>query len=139
MFDELLDDLKQDEGWEPSVYKDSLGYWTIGFGFLVDPEKNGELPIEVGEYWLKYAAERRWNQLRWLHPWIAQQPDDVQRALANMAYQMGAGGVSNFKNMLAALQAGDREKAAAEALDSRWAIQTPNRAKRVTDLIRGDA
>lgn len=31
---------------------------------------------------------------------------------------------------------GDYQNAADEALDSRWARQTPNRAKRVTDVIR---
>ncbi len=138
MIDELLYDLKQDEGWKPYAYKDSEGYWTIGYGFLIDEAKGGELPKEIGEAWLKLAAETRWNHLIREIPWITDQPDDVQRALGSMAYQMGVEGVLRFKNMLAALQENDRQKASEEALDSRWSKQTPNRAKRVSDLIRGD-
>ena len=137
MLDQLLEDLKNDEGWCPHAYQDHLGYWTIGFGFLIDEEKGGEIPVEIAEQWLRYAAEKKWKQLLWMHAWVQDQPAHVQRALANMAYQLGVGGVSQFKKMLAALQEGDYEKAATEALDSRWAIQTPNRAKRVTDLMRG--
>jgi lysozyme len=46
-------------------------------------------------------------------------------------------GLLKFKTTLSLLQAGDRAGAAAQALKSLWAKQTPNRAKRVTDLIRG--
>jgi len=65
------------------------------------------------------------------------QPPDVRRALLNMAYQLGVSGLLNFSKMLTALQAGDREEAAREALDSLWAKQTPNRARRVALLLRG--
>lgn len=57
--------------------------------------------------------------------------------MANMAYQLGVSGVLRFRKMLEALRAGDREKAAEEALDSAWATQTPERAQRVARLIRG--
>jgi len=136
-FDRLLDDLKQDEGWEPSAYQDSLGYWTIGYGFLIDKAKGGEIPLEVAEFWLEYEAGEKWNAFVSRHPWVISQPEDVQRALANMSYQMGVGGVSKFENMIAALKAGDREKAALEAMNSTWADQTPNRALRVSSMLRG--
>ncbi len=138
MIDDLVNDLKTDEGWEPSAYQDHLGFWTIAWGLLIDERKGGEIPVHIAEQWLNYAVTQRWNALVSRHPWTNDQPEDVQRALGNMVYQMGVGGVSNFKNMLSALQSGDRELAATEALDSRWAIQTPKRAKRVTDLMRGD-
>jgi len=137
MVNGLIDDLKTDEGWLPFAYQDHLGFWTIGWGFLIDERRGGELPKEIAEQWLAYAVTRRWGQLLNRHPWIDEQPDDVQRALGNMAYQLGVGGVSNFKKMLAALKAGDRELAATEALDSKWAGQTPERARRVVALIKG--
>jgi lysozyme len=46
-------------------------------------------------------------------------------------------GVLKFKGMLEALKAGKREFAANEALDSLWARQTPERARRVAAQIRG--
>lgn len=137
MIDELINDLKNDEGWEPSAYEDSLGYLTIGYGFLIDDRKNGEIPRHIAEDWLRYAAMIRWNGLVSAKPWLNDQPEDVQRSLANMAYQLGVNGVLNFKKMMAHLEIGNRDLAAIEALDSKWASQTPNRAKRVTDLMRG--
>ena len=118
---------------------DHPGFWTIGYGFLIDERKHGEIPREIADQWLVYAATVRWQSFVARQPWVLEQPEDVQRALGNMCYQMGVAGVENFKKMLAALADGDRELAAKEALDSRWAVQTPNRAQRVTDLMRGDA
>lgn len=135
--DRLISDLKRDEGWRASAYKDHLGFLTIGYGFLIDERRGGELPPRIAEAWLKHAAEIRWAQLTRLHPWLRDQPEDVQCALGNMAYQLGVAGVGKFKNMLAALEAGDRQHAAREALESTWAHQTPERAKRVAILIRG--
>jgi lysozyme len=48
------------------------------------------------------------------------------------------GGVLKFQKMLAALQARDYNAARREALDSAWAKQTPQRAKRVTGLFKED-
>lgn len=137
MNDALLADLVRDEGWQESPYRDSLGFLTIGYGFLIDERKPVKLPREVGELWLRIAAEERWHSLLNRLPWLADQPEDVQRALANMAYQMGPDGVLKFSKMLLALRNGSRERAAAESLDSTWAKQTPLRAQRVAKLIRG--
>ena len=109
MIDELTEDLKHDEGWRTAAYKDHLGFWTIGYGFLIDTRRGGGLPEPIGAIWLRYAIEERWHQLIELHPWIEDQPANVRRALGNMAYQLGVGGVGKFQVMLGRLQAGDRE------------------------------
>ncbi len=137
MIDALISDLKQDEGWRASAYQDHLKFWTIGYGFLIDERRGGVLPESIGEAWLLHAVVIRWNQLLSLHPWLQSQPEDIQRALGNMAYQLGVAGVGKFKNMLAALEANDRQTAAREALESTWAHQTPSRARRIDILIRG--
>ena len=135
----LIEDLKRDEGWRGSAYRDHLGYLTIGYGFLIDYRRGGELPKPIAEAWLQHAVEERWRQLINLVPWLEHQPPEVQRALGNMAYQLGVGGVIGFKRMLAALWNGNRALAAMEALNSKWASQTPARAHRVGDLIRGQS
>lgn len=137
MIDALLADLRRDEGWRPFVYKDHLGFDTIGYGFLVDPRKGVGLPQEIGNQWLEFALETRWNQLLARAPWILEQPEDVQRALGNMVYQLGVDGLLAFVNTLALIKQGDRTLAANEALKSKWATQTPERANRVARLIRG--
>lgn len=135
--DQVATDLKIDEGWNPSLYRDSLGYWTIGFGFCVDPATHAELPRDVGEYWLNVLVGNCIQDVNQALPWVASQPTDVKRALYNMAYQLGVDGLLAFKRMLASLQAGDRHTAATEALNSHWAQQTPRRAQRMAALIGG--
>lgn len=139
MIEKLLADLQRDEGWRDKPYRDSLGFLTIGYGFLIDERKPVSLPKPVGMFWLEYLAEQRWFEVIDAIPWIVDQPDDVQRAIGNMAYQLGIGGLLEFVKMLEALKNGERERAAVEALDSTWAKQTPRRAKRVAALILGKA
>src|SRR5690606_5314487 len=83
----VAEDLKRDEGWVPHAYQDHLGYWTIGYGFLIDERKGGRLPKHIGNQWLQWEIEQRWRELTDAEPWLDDQPEDVQRALANMAYQ----------------------------------------------------
>lgn len=145
MIAELIEDLKKDEGWLPYAYDDLTGQpvtcegWvTIGWGFMIDQRLGGEVPKPVAEFWLEYAVEQRWEALMDERPWIVEQPPNVQRALGNMAYQLGVAGVLKFEDMLDALQEGDRELAYKEALNSRWASQTPSRAQRVASMLRGE-
>jgi len=135
--DQLIKDLERDEGFVPHVYQDTLSFWTIGYGFMVDQRKGGQIPRDVADYWLEYLVRNISSELDARLPWLADQPEPVVRALHNMAYQMGVRGLLNFRRMLAALEAGNRTEAAREALNSRWATQTPNRAQRIADLIRG--
>ena len=137
MIDDLVQDLKRDEGWVPHAYKDHLGYLTIGYGFLIDERRGGQLPKGIAEQWLHHNVISKWAELTSRIPWLLDQPEEIQRALGNMAYQLGVGGLLKFQNMLNCLLAGDREMAADEAMDSRWAQQTPNRAERGAALIRG--
>jgi lysozyme len=143
--DALLADIKADEGWLPYGYDDRTsepvscsGWLTIGYGFLIDSRKGVGLPRPVAEFWLRYAVNERVEELQRRWPAFKDQPEAVQLALANMAYQMGVSGVLKFSDMLAALERGERAAAATHALQSIWATQTPKRAKRVAALIRGD-
>lgn len=137
MIEQLLEDLKGDEGFRPDPYQDHLGFWTIGYGSLIDARKKHLIPEHVAEAWLEHDVLVRLAELETRFPWLTRAHPDVRRALGNMAYQLGVAGVANFQQMIAALQKGDRKAAAAAALDSKWAKQTPERAKRVAALIRG--
>lgn len=52
------------------------------------------------------------------------------------AYQLGIDGVYKFKKCWAAMENGEFDRAAAEALDSKWAKQTPKRAKAFAEALR---
>lgn len=134
--EQILSDLKRHEGWRPSVYQDHLGYWTLGFGFMVDERKNGGIPRPVAHYWLAYEVDRIYVRLAEALDWFAEAPDGIQRALVNMGYQLGVSGLLRFRQTLELIEIGKYEDAAEEALRSRWAEQTPKRAKEVAKWIR---
>lgn len=133
----IIDTLKVDEGFVPHVYQDTEGFWTLGYGFMVDRTRNGRIPQEVAEFWLAWEVQDLCARVSAAWPAFATQPAQVQEALINMAYQMGVAGLMSFRRMRAALERGDRTGAQKEALDSRWATQTPARAQRVAAAIGG--
>jgi len=147
--DQVCADLRSDESWRSYVYDDKdsqplvkgstiKGYATIGWGFCVDRDKGAPLPREVGDIWLRHLVEERFDGLDRALPWFYRAHEDIQRALTNMAFQMGVGGVLGFKKMIAALANDDRETVSTEALDSLCAReQSPERAKQIASLIRG--
>lgn len=110
------------EGIKKSVYKDSLGLYTIGIGFLCDPSKNAGLSIEECMMILRYRLANLEKQLS-QYAWFTIQ-DPVRRSVViEMAYNLGVNGLLGFKNMIAAL--GDRQvgTAAVEMGKSLWAEQ----------------
>lgn len=131
----LLEQLKRDEGVVPYAYEDSLGYWTIGVGFLIDKREGGGLDDAEIDFILHHRLRAKYNALVAALPWLAHLDDVRMAALQNMAWQIGVNGVLAFKNMIAALEQGDWAAAKIHALDSRWAKQTPERANRVAEQL----
>ena len=130
--------LKQDEGEVLHAYQDHLGYWTIGYGRLIDKRRGGGITQREAEFLLDNDISRVVEQLAARTDFLSH-PEEVQHALINMAFQLGVNGLMSFRKMWGHLALRDYKAAADEALDSRWATQTPKRAQRVTDLIRGAA
>ena len=67
--------------------------------------------------------------------WYPDLPANPRCSLTNMCFNMGWDGLSQFVNMLAALEAGDYDKAAQDALDSQWATQVGDRSYRVAEQM----
>jgi lysozyme len=127
--------LKREEGFDPSAYQDQYGYWTIGYGKLIDRRKGGGITEEEALYLLRNEVKRKKAELEDALPWLANL-DPVRRDIVTaMAFQMGTDGVLRFKNTLAALKAGDYAKAAQGIRGSLWAQQTPGRAERMARAI----
>jgi lysozyme len=137
--DDVLDDLVVDEGLITYLYYDSLGFATIGIGTCVDQRKGCGITEEEARYLAMNRVRPLVAALGRNLPHFAGYPHPVRRALMNMAYQLGVSGVMKFQHMLAAIEAGDYNLAADEGMKSAWAAQTPGRAKRVTNMIRGAA
>ena len=129
----LREDLIAEEGIRLKPYLCPAGKTTIGVGRNLDDV--GITQDEAMEM-LDNDIDRVNAQLAKALPWLETKSPDVQRAIANMTFQMGIGALLKFKKMLAAIQARDYNAARREALNSAWAKQTPQRAKRVTDLFK---
>ena len=134
--DQLKEELLQDEGMVLHGYNDHLGYLTIGVGRLIDERRGGGITKEEAFYLLENDIGKVIVALRSKLPFWNKLNDTRQRALINMAFQMGVAGLMGFKQMLWAIERGNWDLAHAEGLDSAWAGQTPKRARRVMEMIK---
>lgn len=129
--------LIQHEGKVSHAYQDHLGFWTIGVGRLIDSRKGGGLSEQEIDMLLENDIDWVIVQLRYTIPSWEELPERVQIALASMAFQMGVRGLFGFRRMLAHIDDKNWTEAAREALNSKWATQTPSRASEIAELIRG--
>jgi len=120
-----IDEIKKNEGFSGMPYDDSLGYATIGYGT--------KLPLSEyeSELILKHRYDQKIKELVRKKPVVEELPHNAKDALFEMAYQMGVNGVLKFQKMWEALEKRNFSAAYKEALDSKWAKQTPSRAEKV--------
>jgi len=136
----LLSMTRRHEGWHKALpdgraraYWDRR-QWSIGFGTLAAYEGEtitraeglARLAVELAE--AATAFER-------LFPGVAM-AEARRDALINMLFNLGAGGLMTFRNMVRAIRAADWKRAAAEALDSQWAGQVGRRAEELATILR---
>lgn len=126
-------DLLRDEGCELKPYVDTVGKITIGIGRnLTD---NG-ITLEEAKHLLENDITAVIIELDHRLPWWRGLPEAKARALANMAFNMGLPRLMDFRKMLTALEAGEYDTAADEALNSVWATQVGERAQRIAGIFR---
>ncbi len=115
------------------VYKDSLGYPTIGYGHLCNPSevqkyKNGITEPEAHNLLCLDVAHAE-QQARSLFQ-MNKFPLPVQEVLVEMVFQLGASKAQQFKKFKANLDTFNYKAAANELKNSNWFKQTPNRVLR---------
>jgi len=140
--DKLMKELIMDEGYKYEIYLDHLGYPTLGVGHLIT-EKDEEHGKEVGTAvhderiteCLNNDIEIVCQELDTYEPWWRGLDDNRQRILANMCFNLGYPRLKGFKKFLHALQLKKFEEAAIEMMDSKWATQVGDRAKRLRDRM----
>ena len=130
---DLLESIKHHEGFVEHVYQDSLGIDTIGYGFAI---KDLVLEEDLCDEILLRKIRILGRSVMGKFPFFDSLPSDCKTVLMEMCYQLGVTGVSKFKKALKAMEDGDWEKAADEMLDSKWAKQTPRRAKEMSNIVR---
>ena len=131
----LVARLKFDEGFRAKPYRDTEGKLTIGYGTLIEDG----ITMEEADWLLRHRlGKAREALLEGKHAPLVRSvlPQEAVDIIEEMCYQMGVEGVYGFRKMWAALERGDYHEAAKEMLDSLWASQTPNRAKRLASRMR---
>ena len=136
--DKLKEEIKTDEGVIYEVYLDHLGYKTCGVGHLcraTDPENKLEVgdPVSVERVDVLFEEdlETTIDECKLLYNNFDDLPEEVQRIIANMMFNMGRPRLSRFHKMKKAVDNGDWTEASVQMKDSLWARQVPNRADRL--------
>lgn len=132
--------LIRDEGRVPHAYQDSLGFWTIGVGHLIDQRRGGRIPDYLIDELLEWDIANKSGEVFHNLPWVQELSEERQAVIIAMAFQLGINGVKNFKKALAHLKEHRYAEAALEFLDSTVAReQAPERWKRFANQIeRGE-
>jgi lysozyme len=133
----LTEQLRRHEGVMKHAYKDHLGYLTIGVGRLCDPQfPNSGLSDDEIDYLLTNDINTCIKELGSSFHWFGLLSSARQRAMINLAFNLGIPRLKGFKNALAAMEREDYVTAANEFMDSKWAGQVGSRAIEVTEMIR---
>ena len=143
--DEVLLRLRGDEGVRRYAYDDAtgreveapVGVLTIGAGI--------NLSVGLDDHEIDWLERHRLHvgmmvfmeQASSLGPPVVVRllPRPAQVALALMVFQLGVDGTMCFRQMLMAIAKRDWPTAAHEAKLSKWADQTPKRAREVAELL----
>ena len=138
-YTDLMERIKKHEGFVPKIYKDSLGFATIGYGHLVLPEEQWEEGKEYSKEQLEHVFKTDFNNAVGQATGLMDGmnlDDKAREVIIEMVFQLGVGGVGKFKKMWEALRNKDYGEASFQMMDSRWAKQTPNRAESLSKVMR---
>ena len=138
--EKVKEHIKEEEGYRDTMYRDHLGFATIGYGHLV-------LPTDKFKEGVKYSHKELLKILDYDFA-IAKQDmesltkdldivDGAKEILIHMLFQLGKPKVMNFKRFFENLKKKDYIGASNEMLDSLWAKKhTPARAERLARKMR---
>ena len=131
----LINHIAESEGFRSHTYQDQGGLAHIGYG------TNLEVGISEAEasLLLAYRLHAVVKNLEQRIPGFADYSDSTRFILIAMGYNLGVGGLLQFKNMFAAINDGDFDRAANEMADSRWFNQTGARSTRLAEVMRAQS
>ena len=138
--EEVKEHIKEEEGYRDTMYRDHLGFATIGYGHLV-------LPTDKFKEGVKYSHKELEKVFEYDFQIAYQDAVDLCKDLdvsyecveiiVHMCYQLGKPKVMKFRLMFENLRKKDYAGASNEMLDSLWAKKhTPARAERLARKMR---
>lgn len=131
--------IKQHEGLRMRPYKDTMGYWTVGYGHFIG--KN--LPASMDRDFSMDEINELFNQDYFKHKMSAEQipnfdklNSDGQAALIDMTFNMGTNWWKKWPRFTKAMQTGDIEGAINSMKNSLWFKEVGNRSVQDVALLK---
>ena len=137
--EKLKDHLREEEGYRDTVYKDHLGFATIGYGHLVKPHehfiKDKKYDRKELEKIFNYDVAIAIQDSKKLCKGIDN--EEVIEIVAHMCFQLGRPKTAKFVKMFEAIRNKDYIEAGLQMEDSLWAKKhTPARASRLAEQMK---
>jgi len=144
LIDVIKEDLVKHEGYVTEIYLCSENYPTFGIGHMVtenDMEHTWPVGTPVTDERILQVFHDDCNaacvDASALFLNFSSHPEDVQRVLVNMAFNLGRSRLGKFKNLITAVNEGNYSKAADEMVDSKWYRQVKRRGEELVEIMRG--
>ena len=135
---ELVDQIKRQEGLRLTAYVDTLGNWTIGYGHT--PAFPGQTITEAeADSWLMQDLNSAQTDLLTAIPWCSSLSVPRYCVLWNMCFNMGVGHLLEFRLMLEAVRNANYPEAAKQMMNSLWASQVKERATELAEQMETGA
>ena len=141
--EQLREELKVDEGVKYEIYLDHLGLPTCGIGHLItdqDPEHGLEVGTKIDEERVNELFDKdiqvTIQECKYLYNDFDYLPEEAQRIIANMMFNMGRPRLSRFLKMKQHIDNRDFVSASEEMKHSKWYRQVTNRAQRLVDRMQ---
>ncbi len=127
----LKDLLIQDEGLKLKPYTDTVGKITLGVG-----RNLSDVGISFDEAMMLLRNDiAKARSAAQTFSWFNNLNPVRQDVIISLIFNMGLGGFSEFKNVIAALYDGKNATASEAMLDSKWAKQVGDRAVRLSHMM----
>jgi GH24 family phage-related lysozyme (muramidase) len=152
-FDDILNFIREHEGYRPHVYQDTRGIPTIGIGFnLMRPDAkqilnqvgvdynsiisgssnlNDHQIKEIFKMTLSIAYK---DAKKWI-PSFDSLPKNIKLAILDLSFNMGYSRLSKFIKTKQFIISGDYQSAANELQNSKWATQVGRRVNSIVKLF----
>lgn len=141
--------LAYDEGIRLNAYRDTMGILTVGIGHNLESDPAGEIlkrHLNVGDKITEIECQKLFNRDKThvyhdldenIKDW-SKYAVKYQFILVNMCFNMGINRLLKWANTISAMRRDDHEAVIAGIMNSRYAKQVPNRAKRLCELAKGN-
>lgn len=121
-YKDLINILKNHEGFKPYAYKDTLGYLTIGYGRCIDEKIKRGISKEEAEFLLKNDVLHTESILNDFY--FFKKLDKIRKdVIIELVFNLGLDGFLKFEKTIEFIKNKQLEMAGNELLNSIWAKQ----------------